>query len=1123
MISFDKINRTKNVYIAIYILFICLIVFIGKNYFDEVENRIKNDKQNLITSIANIKIKQTSAWIKERNNDAGIIISNRAIANQISGFLTNSNNKEELNNWLKYIALYNKYDSVSIIDRNGVIRLSSSGKIGIVEGNRLELIKTSLKKGEVIITEILKNNDSKSTSLGIIVPLKLIENTEERCVLYFGINPLEDIYPNILDNPTESASIETILIEPKGINYLFMSSLNQHGKNIKSVETYKKEENKIAQIAASGKEGVFEVRDYKGKNVLTALKKIPLKQFMIAVNIDIDEINSSVKYEANLITIIAILIIFVVGVTFVFLWHYRKGEYIKKQLDIEKALSQSEKHYRELFSTSQDGVILSDLDGRYIDCNKAFLELLGYNSADELFNKIFEEITPSEYHQMEHDIFINQLLIRGYCDEYEKEYLSKDGKRIHVSIKSWLRYDTNNEPIGRWAIIRDISDLKQNEAEQELIIKLFRLLNSTNDLHKLVSEILILLQKWSKCQSVGIRLNEGNDYPYFETIGFPEKFVKLENKLCLYDKNGELLVDDKNVPVLDCICGKIIQRRVDSDLPNFTKFGSFWTGSTTTFTEDTPKEEQIARQHYRCNQMGYESVALIPLHSIDGTFGIIQFNDYQKNKFDIKLISLFERIAQNISLGLSQKRASIAVEESEEKFRNYIDNAPDGVFVWDEEGRNIEVNKAACLITGYSKEELTGMNFIQLYSTEDYAKISESFELLKKTGKILFDIPFVKKDGEKKIWNLNSVKIADNRYLCFVKDITERLNNETQLKENSYLLSEAQKIARMGSYVLDIESGFWNSSDELDYLFGIDKNFTKDIANWVQIIHPEDREEMVLYYLDYVIEEKNSFNKEYRICRVSDNEVIWILGVGKLEFSRFGKPIKMIGTITDITERKSVEVTIKNSLHEKEILIRELYHRTKNNMQIICSIIGLKKSSINDINTINLLKEMEDRVRTMALVHHKLYQSKNLSRISFNEYIDDLSNVLFKSYGVEQGKIELVLELEEIQLLIDFAIPCGLLINEFISNSIKYAFPDDRSGKIIIKAKRIMPDKILLSLADDGIGMSEGFDFNEKGTLGLLLIKGISEDQLQGEIQYNTTNGVSFQVCFKDDLYTERI
>jgi two-component sensor histidine kinase len=217
------------------------------------------------------------------------------------------------------------------------------------------------------------------------------------------------------------------------------------------------------------------------------------------------------------------------------------------------------------------------------------------------------------------------------------------------------------------------------------------------------------------------------------------------------------------------------------------------------------------------------------------------------------------------------------------------------------------------------------------------------------------------------------------------------------------------------------------------------------------------------------------------------------------------------------------KVSLRIFQKEKEVLLRELYHRTKNNMQVISSLLGIKADLSSDESVKSILNDMGGRIRTISLVHQKLYQSKNLSRIDLSDYIRDLANLLIDSFSSLSSRVSLNLNLENVNVLIDTAIPCGLIINELITNSLKYAFPGDLEGEIIIRLHKTKDDLITLNISDNGIGIPDGKDIYNGETLGIQLLTSIVEHQLLGKILFDCNKGVSCTISFKDSLFMERV
>src|SRR5205807_8773463 len=187
--------------------------------------------------------------------------------------------------------------------------------------------------------------------------------------------------------------------------------------------------------------------------------------------------------------------------------------------------------------------------------------------------------------------------------------------------------------------------------------------------------------------------------------------------------------------------------------------------------------------------------------------------------------------------------------------------------------------------------------------------------------------------------------------------------------------------------------------------------------------------------------------------------------------------VLVMSIVRDITDRRRAEELIQASLREKEALLREIHHRVKNNLQITSSLLRLQASKIADAAVRQLLRESQDRIRSMALVHEMLYRSQDLARVDFPQYVRELVPQLFRSYNAG-GRVRYRVELDEIVFGVDLAVPCGLIINELVANALKHAFPGDRRGEICVRMS-LEQDRYWLSVEDDGVGFPAGLDFRQ--------------------------------------------
>jgi len=217
--------------------------------------------------------------------------------------------------------------------------------------------------------------------------------------------------------------------------------------------------------------------------------------------------------------------------------------------------------------------------------------------------------------------------------------------------------------------------------------------------------------------------------------------------------------------------------------------------------------------------------------------------------------------------------------------------------------------------------------------------------------------------------------------------------------------------------------------------------------------------------------------------------------------------------LEDITERKQTKEHIEASLREKEVLLKEIHHRVKNNLAIVSSLLQMQSRRTKDDQANEILRDSHNRIASIALVHETLYSSEDLANIDFAQYITKLTTHLWNSYNTKSQPIEIITQIENVGLDIEVAVPCGLIINELISNALKYAFPDHRFGEIKIKFYQENEHNLILIIQDNGIGLTENFDSQKLKTLGINLVRGLVQ-QLRGNMTINCEQGTEFRIAF---------
>lgn len=358
--------------------------------------------------------------------------------------------------------------------------------------------------------------------------------------------------------------------------------------------------------------------------------------------------------------------------------------------------------------------------------------------------------------------------------------------------------------------------------------------------------------------------------------------------------------------------------------------------------------------------------------------------------------------------------------------------------------------------------------------------------------------------------DLNESKVNQLIFTNLTENNEAQKNSETELIKqiNKYeaILNNSLHIIWTVNCKFKLTSFNQNYSDSIFDIYGFYPELGKIIKRPKSSIYSKFWKEKYNYVLqgnhtEFILERKTKTGEKITTqiflspIKNSLNQVLEISGIG-----------------FDITENKKNEEKLTQSLREKEILLKELHHRVKNNMQVISSILNLQSSYVKDNYAYNLLKECQNRIKSMAFIHESLYQSKNLEFVNFSEYVSVLCKNLINSYTIHTRKIKLVLTLSDLMLSIDSSIPCGLIINEIISNSLKYAFLDDRDG-IIFVTLETKDKKISLTVGDNGIGIPDNVNIKDTQTLGLQLVNTLVE-QINGTIVMSRKNGTKFLIEF---------
>lgn len=420
----------------------------------------------------------------------------------------------------------------------------------------------------------------------------------------------------------------------------------------------------------------------------------------------------------------------------------------------------------------------------------------------------------------------------------------------------------------------------------------------------------------------------------------------------------------------------------------------------------------------------------------------------------------------------------------------------------------LRINPAGERMLGYKLEELRKIPFLELIHPDDVEPTGKVLEEKLKKGEsaIGFVNRYRHKNGSYRWleW-MTSPVVEENMLYAVARDITERRATEQKL------LLQAQMIDMLKDSIISTDlDGFvktWNRGAER--LFGY-ASFDA-IGKHISFVYPPE-EHANLQDTITQLKEKGQYETEVKMQRSSGKPFYAILSLSIIYDDR-GVATGMIGYSIDVSERKRMEENLRHALADKDVLMREIYHRTKNNMALIQSLLNLQSGQVKDREALNSLNESAYRVRTMSMIHESLYSTGDLTRINIRDYLQSLTTELFNSFGATpRAKIDI--NILDIPMDVDQVIPLGLIVNELLTNAFKYAFPDDSKGEILVELKDHDDEKFELTVADTGVGLPGDFDITRARTLGLQLVSSLSA-QLRGRLSVSGDKGAEFRVIFK--------
>ncbi|NYB52613.1 MAG: PAS domain S-box protein [Methanobacteriaceae archaeon] len=776
----------------------------------------------------------------------------------------------------------------------------------------------------------------------------------------------------------------------------------------------------------------------------------------------------------------------------------------------EKTLKQARDYNRSLIEVSLDPLVTIGADGKITDVNRATENVTGY-SRDELIGTDFSYyFTQPEKAREGYEKVFREGVVR----DYPLWIQHKDGHTTPVIYNASVYHDENGEVLGVFAAARDITQLKKAEKQLSDSQSQLNSIMEGTPIPKFVIDKHHRIIYWNKAL---------------------EELSRIDAKDMIGTRNHWKAFYDKKRP---CMADLL----VDGDLNNLKRWY---------------KDKYNKSKFFKG---AYEALDFFPAIGEGGKwifFTAAPITDSEGNL--IGAVETLEDVTED-------KKAEIALKKSEERFRAVAESAVDAVVTTDVNGVIRFFNNSLTTIFGYSPRELKGKPLTILMPHRFRSTYLKQLDKFKKCGEHRLIGKTVvttglKRDGTEFPFEMSLSSWKSGKKIFFtsiIRDLTEKKKAEEKIKKQIILTTSINKVLQDSLKVkkdeevalICIRAAEELTASQFGFIMEINRKGKADTMavtdpGWAECGIPQDEarkltsgmditsywgrvikqgKSQIVNHPEYDLDSRGvpeghpQINSFLGVPLKRGTSTIGLIGLANKEGGYDHEDLEQVETLAvafiEALYNKRAEKKIEKSLKEKEMLLKEIHHRVKNNLSVISSLLNLQSDYIKDKDDLELFRETQTRAKSMALIHERLYQSRDLKRIDFSDYIKTLAHDLYRTYSVDPRRIELKMDLETVLLDINTSIPLGLILNELISNSMKYAFPDDKKGQISIKLQLENGDYIL-TVSDSGVGLPDELDFEKTDSLGLQLVNSLV-GQIDGTIELDRTQGTKFIVKFQE-------
>ncbi len=1052
-----SLKPARRIWTVVFVLISLAVLAGGHWYFRTEAERIRKEKFQDLAAIGELKASGIAQWRAERLGDARNLAESPLLRKAIEEWLGKPSILVLRQDILKRLELTKEvfsYANVVLLDLDGQVLISVKEDPSPVGTDTREAMDEAVRSGKVVLTDLFRSPSG-------VICLDSVAPVLNAAGLPIGVLVLRSdakafLFPFIQSWPTPSQSAETLLVRREGEEVVCLNELRHRAGTALSFR-YPLSRTMLPSVqAVLGKEGTLEGRDYRGVKVLADLRPVPGSAWSMVAKEDVTEVLAEMRYRAGItIVIVAFLILLAAAATSL--------GYRLRQAHLYSALYESERKHREIHEEMRttlysigDAVITTDTKGQVKVMNPVAERLTGWSEAEakgkpleEVFHIINEETRAEAQNPVER--VLREGVVVGLANH--SVLVARDGREIPIADAGSPIHDEKGVITGVVLVFRDQTEERAAARALRANEERFRLASeSVND----------VIWEWDIASG---RLNWYGDIDKllgYASGEFPRTITAWEEIICPDDRARVMAALDRHL------------------------------------NAGAPYDEEYWVRRKDGSRCCWRDKG-------------VSVRDQQGKA--VRMIGSVSDITEH-------RRAEEALRASEEKYRILHEFAGEAIFTFGVDLKLMEINKTACDYVGAVREEVLGKDILELgiLHPDDHTRaVGNIQKILSRTKPLVVDkLRFRGKHGLYGIFQVTSTPVIRDGEIVAVTNVSRDVTLEEQLystleaseRRYRFLFNAGNDAIFVYELTKDIKPGKYVEVNDLAcMMMGYSREELFELSP-LGLAVPEEKEQV--YESQLFLSEKKHRVFE-RTFMTKDGRRI-PSEVSSHLFELNGKPT-VLAIVRDISERKKAEEALKSALKEKDIMLREIHHRVKNNMQIMSSLLRLQARQTSDEKAREALSESHTRIRSMAIIHEKLHQSKDFANIDFADYLEKMVTHLFAVYEVDAQRVRFKIDVRQIEMDINRAIPCGLIVNELVSNALKHAFPEGKEGELVIRMFRDESGKFDLVVKDTGCGFPESIDIQKPQTLGLQIVADLTK-QLDGKLELSRDGGTEIHITF---------